>query len=100
MLTSGQHRCFNEKTKFQCGIRRESAQLAADQNSTVTDTAQAMNAGLSGLTRRVKQLRDEQAGKTPKVSSGTPVMAGKSVITILSFLFPDLKTNVLLDSLQ
>lgn len=45
------------------------------QNYTVADAANAMNAmnvGLSTMTRWVKQLRDERAGKTPKASAITP----------------------------
>ncbi len=68
MLTSEQHRCSNEKKKFQ----RESAQLVVDQNYTVADAAKAMDVGLSTMTRWVKQLRDERQGKTPKASPITP----------------------------
>ncbi len=39
-----------------------------DQHYTVADAANAMDVGLSTMTRWVKQLRDERAGKTPKAS--------------------------------
>ncbi|MEQ5091815.1 IS3 family transposase [Providencia rettgeri] len=43
-----------------------------DLHYTVADAAKAMNIGLSTMTRWVKQLRDERAGKTPKASPITP----------------------------
>ncbi|MBQ0608411.1 transposase, partial [Providencia rettgeri] len=55
-----------KKRNFSAEFRRESAQLVVDQNYTVADAAKAMNVGLSTLTRWVKQLQDERAGKTPK----------------------------------
>ena len=61
-----------KKRNFSAEFRRESAQLVVDQNYTVADAAKAMSVGLSILTRWVKQLRDEQAGKTPKASPITP----------------------------
>ncbi|WP_438870982.1 transposase [Providencia hangzhouensis] len=61
-----------KKRNFSAEFRRESAQLVVDQNYTVADAAKAMNVGLSTLTRWVKQLRDERAGKTPKASPITP----------------------------
>lgn len=72
MLTSEQHRCFNEKRNFSAEFKRESAQLVVDQNYTVADAAKAMDVGLSTMTRWVKQLRDECQGKTPKASTITP----------------------------
>ena len=57
---------------FSAEFKRESAQLVPDQNYTVADAASAMNAGLSTMTRRVKQLRDERQGKTPIASPITP----------------------------
>ncbi|ETS99267.1 transposase [Providencia alcalifaciens PAL-3] len=59
------------RRSFSAEFKRESAQLVVDQNYTVADAANAMNVGLSTMTRWVKQLRDEQAGKTPKAS---PIM--------------------------
>jgi transposase-like protein len=53
-------------------FKRESAQLIVDQNCTVSDTAKAMDVGLSTMTKWVKQLRDERQGKTPKASPITP----------------------------
>ena len=72
MLTSEQDRCSNEKRNFSAEIKRESAQLGVDQNYTVADAAQAMDVGLSTMTRWVKQLCDERQGKTPKSSPITP----------------------------
>ena len=72
MLTSEQHRCHNEKRNFSAEFKRESAQLVVDQKYTVADAASAMDAGLSTMTRWVKQLRDERQGKTPKASPITP----------------------------
>ncbi len=61
-----------KKRNFSAEFKRESAQLAVDQNYTVADTAKAMGVGLSTMTRWVKQLRDEHQGKTPKASPMTP----------------------------
>ncbi|MQC11705.1 hypothetical protein C4513_12535 [Morganella morganii] len=61
-----------KKRNFSAEFRRESSQLVLDQNYTVADAANAMNVGLSTMTRWVKQLRDERAGKTPKASPVTP----------------------------
>ena len=72
MLTSEQDRCSNEKRNFSAEFKRESAQLVVDQNYTVADAAQAMDVGLSTMTRWVKQLCDEHQGKTPKASLITP----------------------------
>ncbi|MGL9735539.1 MAG: transposase, partial [Symbiopectobacterium sp.] len=56
MLTSGQHRCPNEKRNFSAEFKRESAQLVVDQNYTVAEAANAMDIGLSTMTRWVRQL--------------------------------------------
>lgn len=61
-----------KKRNFSAEFKCEFAQLVVDQNYTVADTANAMNIGLSTMTRYVKQLRDERAGKTPKASPITP----------------------------
>ncbi|UDN36961.1 IS3 family transposase [Proteus sp. NMG38-2] len=61
-----------KKRNFSAEFKHESAQLVVDQNYTVADAAKAMNIGLSTMTRWVKQLRDERAGKTPKASPITP----------------------------
>ncbi|OLY40562.1 hypothetical protein P282_14565 [Salmonella enterica subsp. arizonae serovar 18:z4,z23:- str. CVM 32457] len=61
-----------KKRNFSAEFKRESAQLVVDQNYTVADAAKAMDAGLSTMTRWVKQLRDERQGKTPKASPMTP----------------------------
>jgi len=61
-----------KKRNFSAEFKRESAQLVVDQNYTVAEAAKAMDIGLSAMTRRVKQLRDERQGKTPKASPITP----------------------------
>jgi len=61
-----------KKRNFSPEFKRESVQLVVDQNYTVSDAAEAMDVGLSAMTRRVKQLRDERQGKTPKASPITP----------------------------
>lgn len=61
-----------KKRNFSPEFKRESAQLVVDQNYTVADAANAMDVGLSTMTRWVKQLRDERQGKTPKASPVTP----------------------------
>uniref|UniRef100_UPI001FCEDA55 transposase n=1 Tax=Escherichia coli TaxID=562 RepID=UPI001FCEDA55 len=61
-----------KKRNFSAEFKRESAQLVVDQNYTVADAAQAMDVGLSTMTRWVKQLCDERQGKTPKASLITP----------------------------
>ena len=69
MLTSEQHRCSNEKKEISA---QSLAQLVVDQNYTVADAANAMDVGLSTMTRWFKQLRDERQGKTPKASPMAP----------------------------
>ncbi|SQI25958.1 transposase insN [Salmonella enterica subsp. arizonae] len=61
-----------KKRNFSAEFKRESAQLVVDQNYTVADAASAMDAGLSTMTRWVKQLRDARQGKTPEASPITP----------------------------
>lgn len=61
-----------KKRNFSAEFKRESAQLVVDQNYTVSEAAKAMDTGLSTMTRRVRQLRDERQGKTPKASPITP----------------------------
>lgn len=60
------------KRNFSAEFKHESAQLVVEQNYTVADAASAMDAGLSTMTRWVKQLRDELQGKTPEPSPITP----------------------------
>lgn len=55
-----------KKWNFSAEFRRESALLVVEKNYTVADAVNAMNVGLSSMTRWVKQLRDEYASKTPK----------------------------------
>ena len=57
-----------KKRNFSAEFRRESAQLVVDQHYTVADAANAMDVGLSTMTRWV----NERAGKTPKASPITP----------------------------
>ena len=61
-----------KRRNFSPEFKRESAQLVVDQNYTVAQAAKAMDVGLSTMTKRVKQLRDERQGKTPKSSPITP----------------------------
>jgi transposase len=61
-----------KRKNFSPEFRRESAQLVVDQNYTVAQAEKAMDVGLSTMTKWVKQLRDEQLGKTPKASPITP----------------------------
>ncbi len=61
-----------KKRNFSGEFKRESAQLVVGQNYIVMDAAKAMNVGYSTLTRWVKQLRDERAGKGPKAFPITP----------------------------
>ena len=68
MLISEHYRCPNEKRSFSVEFKRESAQLALDQNYSVANAASVMDVGLSTMTWWVKQLRDERQGKTPKTS--------------------------------
>ncbi|MBS4433139.1 IS3 family transposase [Pectobacterium punjabense] len=60
------------RRRFSPEFKRESAQLVLDQNYTVIDAANAMNVGLSTMTRWVRQLREERQGKSPKASPITP----------------------------
>lgn len=48
------------RRRFSPEFKRESAQLVLDQNYTVMDAANAMNVGLSTMTRWVRQLREER----------------------------------------
>ena len=61
-----------KRRSFNAEFKRESAQLALDQNYTVANAASAMDVGLFTMTRWVKQLHDERQGKTPKASPITP----------------------------
>lgn len=61
-----------KRRNFSPEFKRESAQLVVDQNYTVSDTAKAMDVGLSTMTKWIKQLREERQGKTPKASPITP----------------------------
>lgn len=61
-----------KKRNFSAEFKRESAQFVVDQNYTVADAARAMDAGLSTISRWLKQLRDELRGNTPKASPIIP----------------------------
>ncbi|HHR6143629.1 TPA: transposase [Providencia alcalifaciens] len=54
------------RRSFSAEFKRESAQVVVDQNYTIADAANAMNVGLSSMTRWVKQLRDERQAKRRK----------------------------------
>lgn len=60
------------RRRFSHEFKRESAQLVLDQNYTVIDAANAIDVGLSTMTRWVRQLREERQGKSPKTSPITP----------------------------
>lgn len=51
------------RRSFSAEFKRESAQVVVDQNYTIADAANAMNVGLSSMTRWVKQLRDARQAK-------------------------------------
>lgn len=54
MLTSDNTGALMKKRNFSAEFRHESAQLVVDQHYTVADAANAMNVGLSTMTRWVK----------------------------------------------
>ncbi len=62
MLTSEQHRYFNEKRNFSAEFKRESAQQGVDQNYTVADAAKAMDVGLFTMTRWIQKERGKKKG--------------------------------------
>lgn len=53
-------------------MQLESAKLVLDQNYTPTEAANAMNVGVSTMTRWVRQLKDERQGKPTKAAPMTP----------------------------
>ncbi len=61
-----------KKRNFSAEIKRESAQLAVDQNYTVADAASATDAGLATMTPWVKHLLNDRQGKTPIASPIAP----------------------------
>lgn len=61
-----------KRGNFSPEFKRESTQLVVVQDDTVSDAAKAMDAGLSTMTKWVKQLREERQGKKLKASQITP----------------------------
>jgi transposase len=57
---------------FSPEFRLESAQLVVDQNYSIREAALAVGVGNSTMDKRVRQLREERNGKTPKASAMTP----------------------------
>jgi len=57
---------------FSPEFRLETAQLVVDQSYTHQEAAKAMGVGYSTLSKWVKQLREERAGKTPVAMPMTP----------------------------
>lgn len=53
-------------------FKLETAQLVVDNGYTHEEAAKAMGVGYSTISKWVKQLREERAGKTPKASPMTP----------------------------
>ena len=60
------------KRNFSPEFRLEAAQLVVDQNYSIRQAAEAMNAGLSTMDKWVRQLRQERNGESPKASPMTP----------------------------
>ena len=58
--------------RFSPEFQLESAKLVLDQNYTPTEAANAMNVGVSTMTRWVRQLKDERQGKPTKAAPMTP----------------------------
>ena len=58
--------------RFSPEFQLESAKLVLDQNYTPTEEANAMNVGVSTMTRWVRQLKDERQGKPTKAAPMTP----------------------------
>ena len=65
---------MTKKTRptFSPEFRLEAAQLVVDQGYSVKDAADAMGVGKSTMDKWVRQLRDEQNGKSPKATPMTP----------------------------
>ncbi|MFT5312067.1 MAG: transposase [Paraglaciecola sp.] len=65
---------MTKKTRptFSPEFRLETAQLVVDQSYTHQEAAKAMGVGYSTLSKWVKQLREERAGKTPAAMPMTP----------------------------
>ena len=60
------------KRSFSPEFRLECAQLVVDQGYTVRAACDSMGVGKSTLENRVRQLRKERQGETPKASALTP----------------------------
>tara|TARA_R110001599_G_scaffold122530_1_gene294554 strand:- start:8231 stop:8575 length:345 start_codon:yes stop_codon:yes gene_type:complete len=67
-------RKMKKKTRktFSPEFRLETAQLVVDQQYTQEEAAKAMGVGKSTISKWVKQLHEERAGKTPKATPMTP----------------------------
>jgi transposase len=65
---------MTKKTRknFSPEFRLETAQLVVDEGYTFKEAAKAMGVGDSTLSKWVRQLREERAGKSPKASPMTP----------------------------
>lgn len=66
-------RKMKKKTRktFSPEFRLETAQLVVDQQYTQEEVVKAMGVGKSTISKRVKQLHEERAGKTPKATPMT-----------------------------
>lgn len=53
-------------------FKLETAQLVVDNGYTHAEAAKAMGVGYSTISKWVKQLKEERAGKAPKASPMTP----------------------------
>ena len=65
---------MTKKTRknFSPEFRLETAQLVVDEGYTFKEAAKAMGVGDSTLSKWVRQLREERAGKSPKAAPMTP----------------------------
>ena len=65
---------MTKKTRknFSPEFRLETAQLVVDEGYTFKEAAKAMGVGDSKLSKWVRQLREERAGKSPKAAPMTP----------------------------
>ena len=61
-----------KRPNFSPEFRLEAALLVVDQGYTVRDAAEAMGVGKSTMDKWVRQLREEQGGKSPKATPMTP----------------------------
>jgi len=73
-MITGIGRKMKKKTRktFSPKFRLETAQLVVDQQYTQEEAAKAMGVGKSTISKWVKPLNEERAGKTPKAMPMTP----------------------------